>query len=359
MRIFFTTDTFTRGGKERQMAILASSLLKKDYDLIFLAKRVDEWNNYFTEYHIDKTIIHIYQGFRDYHGIIKKFKPDIIVSWDITSSMFNIILYRFCKFSFINGSVRHGIRLLRFPHLYRSLICWLSPYVIANSEAGLRVNNLKPGKRRFVIYNGIEIKFKNDLLKPNIEILKKKIIPDYNNNPGFVYVSVANFVPYKDYYTILKALKNLKSHFEFYYLIIGDGPMRGEIEEITSEYGLTKNVIFIGKTEEVNKYLFASDIMIHSSRGEGISNAILEGIYAGLPVIATNVGGIPETVFPGSSLLYPYKDHQALYQCLLKSNELIVGFDTKSQEYQAHLNKFSVEIMVKKFEEIIHTIKDR
>ena len=60
-----------------------------------------------------------------------------------------------------------------------------------------------------------------------------------------------------------------------------------------------------GKIENVREYLFISDIMIHSSRGEGISNAILEGMYAGLPVIATNVGGIPETVFSGSSMLFP------------------------------------------------------
>ena len=71
--------------------------------------------------------------------------------------------------------------------------------------------------------------------------------------------------------------------------------------------------------------------MIHSSRGEGISNAILEGMYAGLPVIAPNVGGIPETVFPGSSMLFPYKDHKALYQCLLKSQELKASFDPESQ----------------------------
>jgi glycosyltransferase involved in cell wall biosynthesis len=53
--------------------------------------------------------------------------------------------------------------------------------------------------------------------------------------------------------------------------------------------------------------------MIHSSRGEGISNAILEGMYAGLPIIATNVGGVPETVFSESSLMFPYKDDKALY----------------------------------------------
>jgi len=75
--------------------------------------------------------------------------------------------------------------------------------------------------------------------------------------------------------------------------------MKEDIEKMVNEFELNKNAIMVGKTENISEYLFASDLMIHSSRGEGISNAILEGMFAGLPVIATNVGGVPETVFPG------------------------------------------------------------
>jgi glycosyltransferase involved in cell wall biosynthesis len=356
MRIIFSTDSLSRGGKERQIAILASNLLKKNNELIFLAKRSDEINNFFKEYLFEKKITNTYKGFYNYYRIIKSFKPDIIVSWDNTSSVYNLLLSLFYNFSFINGSVRHGIRLFRFSHFYRSCICHLSPYVMANSKAGLKVNNLKQGRSRFVLYNGTEIKFKNDLAKSNIEILRKKLIPGYKDNPGFIYVSVANFVPYKDYFTVLKALSKLKLHFEFYYFIIGDGPMRGEIEKKIYENGIKKNVLLIGNIENVNEFLFISDIMIHSSRGEGISNAILEGMYAGLPIISTNVGGIPETIFPGSSLLFPFKDDQALFRCLLKSHELEASINPESEEYQSHLKKFSVGTMVSRFEEIVHTV---
>jgi glycosyltransferase involved in cell wall biosynthesis len=246
--------------------------------------------------------------------------------------------------------------LLRFSHFLRSIICFLSNYVIANSYAGLAANNLKPGKRRFVLYNGIEAKFRNVLSVSKRDDLKKKLIPGYSNNPGFVYISVANFVPYKDYFTILMALAKLKDKQHFYYLILGDGPMRQAVESQVSDFNLQENVIMVGRTEDVREYLFASDLMIHSSRGEGISNAILEGMYAGLPVIATKVGGVPETVYPASSMLFPYKDHEALYKCLLKSKELKESFDPDSEEYQAHLRKFSVETMVRRFEEIIDIV---
>lgn len=355
-KIAFSTDSLARGGKERVMAILYSNLLEKDFELIFLAKRIDAGKNYFKEYLIDSKLIGIYKGFWEYLRLLKKYKPDIVVSWDGISSLYNLLLYHYYNFIFINGSIRHGIRLFRFSHLFRSIICILSPYILANSEAGLRANNLRPGRRRFVLYNGIETKFHNNLTKSEIDDLRKKLIPGYKENPGFIFISVARFVPYKEYFTVLKALARLKGDFLFYYLILGDGPMRDEIEKSIRKHELDKRVILAGRTENVRDYLFASDVMIHSSRGEGISNAIVEGMYAGLPVIATNVGGIPETVYPASSMLFPYKDHEALYQCLLKSRELKSSFDPDSEDYKKHLAKFSVEAMVQRFEEIIEIV---
>ncbi len=361
MIIVFTTDTIHRGGKERQIFVLASILIKKGYNVYVLTLKFSN-NNYVNEYRFDNsriiTIINSnkFKQFFSFKKIINSLQPDLVFSWDFKTSFYNLIIYKKYKYKFINGSIQHGIRLFRFSHLIRSFVCWLSPFIVANSLAGLRANNLKPGNRSFVLYNGIEQRFINNLSKSDIEILRNKLIPEYDQNPKIIYISVANLVPYKDYFTVLKALSRFKSELDFYYLIVGDGPMRKKIEKKIVEYGLESNVILTGRTENVRDYLFASDIMIHSSRGEGISNAILEGMYAGLPVIATNVGGIPETVFPGSSMLFPYRDYKALYRCLLKSRELKFSFNPNSEEYQKHLTKFSVETMVGRFEEIVYTV---
>jgi glycosyltransferase involved in cell wall biosynthesis len=359
--IVFTTDTIQRGGKERQLFLLAKYLLNKGYVVRIISFKISP-DNYLKEYNIPEDHIFVlnagyrYLNYVKYSKTIQALHPDIVFSWDLQTSLFNLFLNRKGKYKIINGSIQHGIKLFRFSHLLRSFICQLSPFIVANSFAGLKVNNLKPGTRRFILYNGIEAKFLNNYSKTEIKNLRDKIIPGYYNNPGFIYVSVANFVPYKDYYTVLKALAKLKNDSIFYFLILGDGPMKSEIDKTINSYSLEERVLLIGKTENVMEYLFASDIMIHSSRGEGISNAILEGMYAGLPVIATNVGGIPETVFPESSLLFPYKDDQALYQCLLKSQELKSSFNPESDEYRTHLKKFSVENMVSRFEEIIQTV---
>jgi glycosyltransferase involved in cell wall biosynthesis len=361
LKFIFSTDSIKRGGKERQLFILACRLQQLDYDVHILSLG-DASNNYISEYNISRDKIHIiaklskierFNIFKDY---LKKIKPDVVFSWDMQTSFFSLLLYKKLNFKFINGSIQHGIRLFKVSQLLRSLICWFSPYIIANSLAGLKANNTKQGKKRFVLYNGIENKFFNILNTEENEIEKHKFITGYKNLPGPVFVSVANFVPYKDYSTVLKSLYELKKAVPFYYIILGDGPMRKEIINELEVLKLSDNVIIKGKVNNVQDYLKISDYMIHSSRGEGVSNAILEGMFTGLPIIATNVGGIPETVWPGSSALFEYKNDKQLLDILLNLDKHFGHFDKNDPDYQAHLKKFSVDTMIKNFEEIIEKV---
>lgn len=355
LKIIFTTDSIKRGGKERQLTLLFA-LLSEKYSFHILAKSSDNSNHYLHEYHIPERNIFYYENFHELKNQIKKITPDVVISWDIKSSIYLLLLNLTCHFVFINGTIRHGIRLPKLSHMLRSLLCHISPFIIANSLAGLKANNLKPGKRRFVMYNGVEKKFLN--FNSNIPNKSKRtsLIPGYDQKPGVVFITVSNLVPFKDHFSVLKALHDLKKSHNFYYFIVGDGPLRSQIEFMIRDLQLEKNVILTGRIENVSDYLFISDIMIHSSRGEGISNAILEGMYAGLPIIATNVGGIPETVYPGSSMLFPYQDDKALLDCLLKAPEVFAAFDPNSEDYKKHLARFSVDSMIRRFEEIIEEV---
>jgi glycosyltransferase involved in cell wall biosynthesis len=209
LKLIFTTDSIGRGGKERQMFILASYLLNKKYDVYIITKQALSTHNYMIEYDFDQNHVKYYSDFFSFKRIIKIIKPDIVMSWDTQTSFYNLLLKKYYKFIFINASIRHGIRLIKFSHLLRSLLCHLSPFVIANSESGLKANNLKVNSSRFILYNGIEPKFINKLLKTDIEILRSRLIPQYNNDRGIVFISVANFVPYKDYFTVFKSLSRL------------------------------------------------------------------------------------------------------------------------------------------------------
>jgi hypothetical protein len=120
-----------------------------------------------------------YKSLRSIRKIILSYSPDIVISWDFQTSLFSLILYKKCNFKFINASIQHGIRLFRFSQLLRSLLCHLSPFIMANSHAGLKANNLKPGKNAFILYNGIENKFNNQLTPDNVSIKRTKMIPGY------------------------------------------------------------------------------------------------------------------------------------------------------------------------------------
>lgn len=362
MRIIFTTDTIQRGGKERQLFVLARHLIDQGHEVhvIALKRSVD---NYLEEYCFPFDHLHvilskgIWRRIRECRRFFKSIKPDLVFSWDMQTALFTLILHRRQGFLFINGCIQHGVRPFKLAFLFRSLTCWLSPYVVANSLAGLRANNLKPGTRRFVLHNGIEDKFRQLLDKESRQRVRCELIPGYRDRQGIVFISVANFVPFKDYETVFRAMRELKGRYPFYYLILGDGPRRAETERQIAEAGLEANVVILGQRQDVETHLQISDYFIHSSKGEGISNAIVEAMMAGLPVIATRVGGIPETVFPGSSALFEYRNDRQLLDILKTIDERFAGFDPKSEEYARHLQEFSRDKMVSRFHQIIDLIK--
>ena len=177
MKIVFTTDGLVRGGKERQLSMLFANL-NENYDKIIVTSNFDKDNNYLSEYGIQNANIYIYTGLKDYYKIIKEFSPDVIFSWDFRGSLFTLIIRLVTNFTFINGSIRHGVRAKKLKHYIRSIIAWMSPYIIANSFAGLKANNLSKRKNTFVLYNGFDKKFL--ISDPNCN--KNKLIKKYYQN---------------------------------------------------------------------------------------------------------------------------------------------------------------------------------
>lgn len=357
MNIIFSTDTLTRGGKERQFCLLFSKLQSEKYNKFIFTKKkhLNQNNNYFNEYHISENSVTVFENYNQYRDLIIKFKPDIVISWDGITSLYNLMLYKKYNFLFINGSIRHGIRMFKLSHLFRSVILWLSPYVIANSNSGLKANNLKPNNKNFVLYNGINTTGLEAKTAEEKRQLRKELFPGINSEKIF-FISIANFLPYKDYFTVLNALSELKKQISFVYVIIGEGSLRSKIEEEIEKLGLNDNVHLLGRISNVKEYLDISDIYVHSSRGEGISNTILEAMLSGLPVVSSDVGGVRETVYERTSYLYRYKDKEGLKNCIIKAMDLVGTDFFKDENYVKHLEKFSTGNMLKNFEDIINKI---
>jgi glycosyltransferase involved in cell wall biosynthesis len=100
--------------------------------------------------------------------------------------------------------------------------------------------------------------------------------------------------------------------------IVGDGPERKNLEAQAHALGISQHVEFLGFRNDVSPLLAEADVLLMSSHYEGVSIAILEAMCAGLPVIATRVGGVPETVQDGvTGLLVADNDADAMAQVML------------------------------------------
>lgn len=128
---------------------------------------------------------------------------------------------------------------------------------------------------------------------------------------------VASLTPVKRHDLLLLAAAILSlEDLKFRILFLGDGPRREELETFATELGMREKVHFLGAVTNVPSYLFSLDIGVLCSDREGLSNAILEYMACGLPVVATAVGGNTELIDDGNGICVPPDNPTALAEAL-------------------------------------------
>ncbi|MGO0123314.1 glycosyltransferase family 4 protein [Desulfothermobacter acidiphilus] len=182
-------------------------------------------------------------------------------------------------------------------------------------EELVRAFGLSP-ERIEVIPNGI------DLTPYSLGALPPAIWSELDLPAGVPLVgTVARLVPQKGLFYLLEALALTPPEIRPMLLVVGDGPLRQELEEKARVLGLGERVRLVGyqPPEEIPSILRSLDIFVLPSLSEGMPLAVLEAMAAGKPVIATRVGGIPEAVLEGETgYLVPPGDSQALALALEK-----------------------------------------
>ena len=113
-------------------------------------------------------------------------------------------------------------------------------------------------------------------------------------------VMVARYGAQKDHPTLLRALAELRGD-PWELDLIGDGPLMGEIEALASRLGLAGRVRFLGQRKDVDRLLAAAQVSLLVTNWEGFPLSILEAMRAGLPVVASDVGGVGESVRDGEN----------------------------------------------------------
>ena len=130
--------------------------------------------------------------------------------------------------------------------------------------------------------------------------------------------NVANLTPKKDHAGLLDAVDRLRHRFpDIVALVVGTGPLDHELRADAARRGLDRNVIFLGRRDDVLEILPALDVFVLSSRFEGLPISMLEAMVSEIACVVTSVGGIPEALRDGEEgLLVPPGDPGALASAL-------------------------------------------
>jgi sugar transferase (PEP-CTERM/EpsH1 system associated) len=168
----------------------------------------------------------------------------------------------------------------------------------------------------------------------------------------FCIGAVGNLLPVKDHMTLLRAVEMFASAAgKWRLLLIGEGSERAALTAFTGERSaLRRQVTFLGSSDRVAELLNAMDVYVLPSLAEGISNALLEAMASGLPVIATNVGGNPEVVDRDSGLLFRAGDAGELAKHLqLLRTDRERRLDLAQAARRRIMAYFSIESMLRNY----------
>ena len=122
-----------------------------------------------------------------------------------------------------------------------------------------------------------------------------------------IVLASGRFAVQKDYPTLLRAFARVRSEREIRLLILGDGPLRAEIENLVEALGISESVELLGYVDDPDAYYSRASVFVLASRWEGFPNVLVEALAAGLPVVATDsLGGsrdilgpiLPENIIP-------------------------------------------------------------
>lgn len=221
----------------------------------------------------------------------------------------------------------------RFIYSRYSAIVAITQQVLENTLEHLKFKNTN---KFFVIQNGLNLtKIKSAKPYSKTEF--------FSNSDVKIIIQVARFYEPKDPNTIIKALKLLPENVAL--LLVGDGALKKESEALVHSLNLKKRVLFLGVRNDVLSLLKTADIIVLSSKHEGLSLSCIEGMASGKPFVATNVPGLQEVV-KNAGLLFEQGDEKELAEIILKllSNQEFYHQTTVKCEKKA--NEYDIFIMV-------------
>ncbi len=355
MKIFFYINILAGGGAERVVANLASAFADAGHRVsIVTTYRVE--HEYDTDCRVKRYELESGQekgGFvsRNFHRVaglrrlMKTNKPDILISFMAEPNFRAIIASAFLP-------VKTVISVRNDPHAeYGSKLKWKLANLLFKRAAGAVFQtpdakacfDARIRKRSVVIPNMVNPIF--------YTVNRKEVCRDI--------VSVGRLTEQKNQKMLIEAFAEIKDQTEDNLLLYGEGELRSELEEVIRRKGLKDRVFLCGNVSKIEEILAAAKLFVLSSDYEGMPNALMEAMAAGVPCIATDCpcGGPKMLIDNGKSgLLTPVKEKSLLSEAmllLLKDEALARQLGSNGRK---EAKKYAPQFIYKKWLDYIQTL---
>lgn len=360
-KIVYLLDSFDGpyGGTERQLWQLLKGLDRRRFEpeVVLLrhtafTRAGDAWPCPVRILCIDKLFS--VAGVRRLIGLLKYLKQSnarILQVFFTDASVLGPVLAKLTGMKFVTS--RRDMGIWYTPTILRVLgaLSGVVDRAIVNSAAVRDLVVQKEGiprERIHVIVNGLEALAGN--ATPGDDERK--------TSAGPVFGIVANLKKVKRIDDLLRAFKEVRDSIGAARLIVvGEGELEDELKTLANQLGVGDGVDFTGRLDDPPAMIARFDIAVLCSESEGMSNALMEYLRAGKPVVCTAVGGNPELVEDGrNGYLVPVGDYAALARAMLRIASDKALYDAMSRQAQRSVEHYTVDAMVRQHMDVYHEL---
>ncbi len=285
------------------------------------------------------------------YQILRQERPFLLHTWMFHANIPGRVLGRLAGVPAIISAERTMGQEGRFRRLLNRLTGNLPDSIIcvsqqvadfAASEIGL------PRARLTVIRNGIDLAQFDNLPDRPTARAESGLPPQ-----GRIIAAIGRPRPVKGFAYLLDAFARIAATYpDLHLLFVGDGPEKRPLQAAAQQLPCANHILFLGDQQEIPRLLAGVDVLVLPSLWEGLPNVVLEAMAAGLPVVATAVGGTPELLIPNETgLLVPPRDPGALAEAicqLLDHPEWAAQMGQNGRQRVAE--QFTIERMVEQTE---------
>lgn len=307
---------------------------------------LNAWGGNFTNpLRLLRSIVHLFW--------LLRYKPDALIAFTPHSNLIGLpvawLVGVRVRVGTHHGYIQGSTRLLARLHgwLTNSFLC--SMMVAVSSELrqyAINVEGVKPNKI-VVIENGV----KPILNVSNLDQITRTRKELGTTKDGLVFLSVGRLTTEKGHAILLKAIAQLEDRGHVF-AIAGEGPLALELAELTRSLAIEDRVRFLGLRNDVVGLLQASDVYVQPSLSEGLPLSLLEAMFAGLPIIATDVGATANALATGG-LLVPAGDSAALAAALSRFADAKLRAELGTIAKQRADKQYTLDRMCQSYERLL------